>query len=214
MQGGDAERGVGRGRQIAERAMRPDGVVVVFPSGEHRTGVGERDEQRLVQKLIPEAAVKALDEGVLLRLAGRDVVPGDRVVLAPAQDRHTGELGAVVGHDAQGPSAESDDAIELACNAHARDRSIGRQAEAFTREVVDDCQDPEPPAVGEAVADEVQGPALVRPLRHRQRCARAERPLASATAADLKPFLAVEPPQLLVVQHDPLPPQQDCTPSA
>ena len=35
----------------------------------------------------------------LRRLAGDDVVPGDAGLLAPAQDRHQGEPGAVVGHD-------------------------------------------------------------------------------------------------------------------
>jgi len=58
--------------------MRPDGAVVVLPSSEGRAGMGERDEQRLVQKLVAQAAVERLDEGVLLRLAGRDVVPDDR----------------------------------------------------------------------------------------------------------------------------------------
>jgi hypothetical protein len=34
-------------------------------------------EQRLVQQLIAQATVEAFDEPVLLRLAGRDVMPGD-----------------------------------------------------------------------------------------------------------------------------------------
>jgi hypothetical protein len=40
-------------------------------------GVRERAEQRLVQQLIAQAAFGAFDEGILLRLAGRNVVPLD-----------------------------------------------------------------------------------------------------------------------------------------
>jgi hypothetical protein len=39
--------------------------------------VGERGEQAFVQQLVAQAAVEALDEGVALRLAGRDVMPRD-----------------------------------------------------------------------------------------------------------------------------------------
>src|SRR3546814_13221432 len=49
---------------------------------------------------VPQPTVEALDEAVLLRFARRDVMPFDPLLLAPAQDRHAGQLGAVVG-DAQ-----------------------------------------------------------------------------------------------------------------
>jgi hypothetical protein len=39
---------------------------------------------------------EALDEGVLGWLAGRNLVPLDPDLLAPAQNRHTGKLGAIV----------------------------------------------------------------------------------------------------------------------
>jgi hypothetical protein len=37
--------------------------------------MSERDEQGLIQQLISEPAVEALDEGVLRRFAWRDVMP-------------------------------------------------------------------------------------------------------------------------------------------
>src|SRR3546814_17006888 len=46
-----------------------------------------------------DLAVVALDIAVLLRLARRDVVPLDRSLLRPSQDRQAGQLGAVVAHD-------------------------------------------------------------------------------------------------------------------
>ena len=76
----------------------------------------ERGEERLVQKFVAQSAVEALDEGILLRLAGRNVMPLDPSLLCPAQYCHAGELGAVVG-DAQGGSAASgNDTVEFTCH--------------------------------------------------------------------------------------------------
>ena len=50
--------------------MRAHAVVVGSPGVEHGAGLRQRREQRLVQALVPQPADEALDEGVLLRLAG------------------------------------------------------------------------------------------------------------------------------------------------
>ena len=42
----------------------------------------------------PEESIECLDEGILGRLAGSDVVPLDPDFMAPAQHRHVGQLGA------------------------------------------------------------------------------------------------------------------------
>ena len=47
---GSAEFGIGGWRQIAERAVRSDGIVVV-------------------EQFVAQSSVEALDEGILLRLA-------------------------------------------------------------------------------------------------------------------------------------------------
>ncbi len=62
-----------------------------------RPALRERREQRLVEEFVAQTAIEALDEGLLGQLAGRNVVPLDPHLLAPAQDRHAGQLGAVVG---------------------------------------------------------------------------------------------------------------------
>jgi hypothetical protein len=74
---GSAEFGVDCRRQIADAAVRPNCIVVVFPKGQNLTGVRQGCEQRLVEQFVPQASVEALDEGILLRLAGRDVLPFD-----------------------------------------------------------------------------------------------------------------------------------------
>ena len=57
-------------RQIAQATVWPDGIIVEPPFGQDRSGVGERAEQRLVQQLVTQTAVEALDKRVLLRFAG------------------------------------------------------------------------------------------------------------------------------------------------
>jgi hypothetical protein len=120
-------------------------------------------------------------------------------LLRPAQDRHAGELGPVVGNAAQRTATRRDHEVELASDAAPGERGIGHQAQALAGEVVDHRQDTEAAAVGECVADEVERPALVRPLRQSNRRPCAKGALTAAAAADVKPLLGIEPPQPLVV---------------
>ena len=57
-------------RAPAELRVWARGVVISAPERQHRARVGQRREQRLVEKLIAQTAVEALDEGVLHRLSG------------------------------------------------------------------------------------------------------------------------------------------------
>jgi hypothetical protein len=57
-----------------------------------------------VQAFVPEPPIEALDEAVLHRLAGRDVVPLDADGLRPAQHGVRGQLGVVVADDRAGPA--------------------------------------------------------------------------------------------------------------
>lgn len=72
--------------------MRAFGVVVLAPGFERGAGVVQGRKQRLVQKLVAQPTIEALDEGVLGRLARRDVVPVDLAVIREGQDRVRGEL--------------------------------------------------------------------------------------------------------------------------
>jgi hypothetical protein len=80
-----------------------------------------------------------------------------------------------------------------------------RQRQAFPRVVVHHGQHPEASAIGEAVADEVEAPALVGSVRHQHRPPGAQRPLATTALAHLQLLLAIEPPELLDVHLDALP---------
>src|SRR5256886_4951032 len=194
-----ADHGVVGRRQITETAVGPDGVVVEPPFGQSRSGMRERAEQRLVQQFVAQSAVEAFDERVLRRFAGRDVMPVDPGLLAPAQDRHARELGAIVGDAVQRLAALGDDRVELTRDPQARERRIGDQCQALARKIVDDGEDAETATVAQRVAQKIERPALVWSLRHQQRCPGAERPFATATTADLETLRGIKTPQLLVV---------------
>jgi hypothetical protein len=57
--------------------MGPHVVVVAPPILQRQAGLHERGEQSLVRKLVAQATVETFDEGVLHRLARRNVVPVD-----------------------------------------------------------------------------------------------------------------------------------------
>lgn len=118
--------------------------------------MGERAEQGLVQQIVAQAAVEALDKGVLLRLAGSDVVPIDPAFLRPAQDRHAGQPGAVIGDAGERFAARGNDGIELSPDTQARRRGVGDQCQALAGEVIDNGEDAESPAIAQLIVQEIQ----------------------------------------------------------
>ena len=74
-------------------------VVVRAPVGQRGAGMGQRRDQGFVQQLIAQPPVEAFDEGVLRRLARRDVVPVDLAFVGEGESRVRGELGAVIRDD-------------------------------------------------------------------------------------------------------------------
>lgn len=71
-------------------------VVILDPFRDAFAVVFEAVEQSLFEKLIPHSVVERLAEPVQNRLARRNEVPGDAVILNPGQHRLRGELGAIV----------------------------------------------------------------------------------------------------------------------
>src|SRR6185295_6419880 len=91
-------------------------------------------EQRLIQQLVAQPAVEALDETVLLRLAWRDVVPADAGRIRPAQDRVRGQLGAVIADNrVRASTTPTNNIIEFSRHTPAGDRGVGDQRQAFAQ---------------------------------------------------------------------------------
>ena len=125
-------------------------VVVVAPCRDQVAGVAQAGEQVLVQAFIPQTTVEALDEAVLHRFAGRDVVPFDLPVLLPCQDRIRGQLRAIVTDHHAGIAPQLGDPVEFPCHMMARDRCVDDGTQALPAAVVDDAQDPELTTPGQA----------------------------------------------------------------
>ena len=64
--------------------MRPFLVVIAPPCLQHGAGVRQRAEQRLVEQLVAQPAVEALDEAILLRLCRARCSAGRRIAICPA----------------------------------------------------------------------------------------------------------------------------------
>ncbi len=138
-------------------------IVIVSPSFDQPSSVTERAEQSLVQQFVAQAPVEALDEAVLHRLARRDVVLGDARFLLPAQDGRRHELRVVVADHHCGPTALSDQGVQLTSDAMARQRGVSHQSQALACEVIDDGQD-----AGACSGEfRVSSPKRVRAARHR-----------------------------------------------
>jgi hypothetical protein len=61
--------------------MRPDRIVVLPPGAEDHPCMSQGGEQRFVEAFIPQLAIEAFAETILLRFSGRDIVPGDTALL-------------------------------------------------------------------------------------------------------------------------------------
>ncbi|OQW52064.1 MAG: hypothetical protein A4S15_09590 [Candidatus Raskinella chloraquaticus] len=76
--------------------MRARAIIVRPPDRQGNAGLHQRGEQRLVQELIAQPAIEALDEPVLHRLSGRDVMPFDPGLIRPTEDGVGRKLDPVV----------------------------------------------------------------------------------------------------------------------
>ena len=85
--------------QGSEAAVRAEVIVVVAPCFDDLACLGETEEHVLIKAFISQPTVEALDEGVLYRLAGLNVVPCESSG-GPAQHRTTGQLGSIVHQEA------------------------------------------------------------------------------------------------------------------
>lgn len=189
--------------------MRAVVVVVVAPCRNQVTGMAQAGEQVLVEAFVQQTTVEALDEAVLHRFAGRDVVPFDLSVLLPREDCIRRQLCPVVACHHAGIATQLGDAVEFPGHAMARDRRVDDGTKALSAEVVDDAQHPETATPDKAVSHKVEGPALVRPLRDRNWRTGSKGPLSPATFAHRQPLFAIDAVELLPVHVPTLPFKQD-----
>ena len=123
--------------------MRPDIVIVISPEGQFLAGIREAVEYLLIQAFIPQAAVEAFDQAVLLRLSWVDVMPGDASIACPLEDRRAGKLSAIIADNAVGFAVSPDHRGQLPRNARTRKAGIGDQPEILAGAIIVDRQNAE-----------------------------------------------------------------------
>ena len=136
-------------------------VVVAPPIFQRQTGLHQRREQGLVEKLVAQTAVEAFDEGVLHWLAWCDVVPADLGLVGPTENGIAGQLRAVVADDSLGPAAGADQKIKLPRDPLAGQRGIRHCSQTLARAVVENRQNAKAPATGQLIGNEVERPAVI-----------------------------------------------------
>lgn len=146
----------------------------------------------LVEALVPQSAVKTLDQSVLHGLSGRDVMPFDTAILLPCEHSVGGEFRAVVTDHHAGIAATLGNGIQFAGDAFAGERVVDDGCKTFSAIIIDHAEDAEAPAIDERIGDKVEGPALVRVLRDRYRCPCAQSPFPATTFANRQPLFLVE----------------------
>lgn len=101
--------------------MRSDVVVVMSPKAEFASGIAQRSEDFLVEKLISKPCIETFDKAVFLWLAGGDVVPSDAGLALPVEHDAGGELGSVVRDNRLRLAIEADDPVQFTSDANARE---------------------------------------------------------------------------------------------
>jgi len=122
----------------------------------------------LVEPLVPDRAVVAFDVGVLLRLAGLDMLQEDVPFAGPFLQLLADVFRPVINPDGTRRASPLDDPVEAADHPLGGQREVHLDAQSLAVEVVQYVQQPERSAVLQPVGHEVHRPHQVRARWHRQ----------------------------------------------
>ena len=140
-----------------QTAVGPYLVVVDAPLADDHPGLRERLEPVLVQALVAELAVEALDVAVLHGPPGLDQDMADTVLVRPGHEGSAGEFRAVVGANGQRVAPKARRLIQHARDVLARDTEVHADLNALMAEIVGYRQAFDATPAGQTVADEVEG---------------------------------------------------------
>jgi len=115
-------------------------VVVVAPGRDQLPVVAQVGKQRLVQALVTEASIEAVDEAILDRFSWRDVVPPDLAILLPFQDGVRCQLRPLIVGDHAGIAMHPGNVVEFTANPLPRQGGVHDRCQAFQAEVIDDAE--------------------------------------------------------------------------
>ncbi len=191
-------RGEFRRWYAPDAAVRSGFVVVTAPACDFASRIGQTREPVLVETFVPEAAVEALNVGILRRTAWLNQHVFDLVHLCPCQKGSGRKLGAVVGSDGPWVAAELRRLVKQTCDVARTHAKVHRDLHALATEIIDHRQAFDPSPCGQTVAHEIHAPGLIDRLGRYQRY-----PLSEATRLGFAPYgqsgNAVEPVDAFVI---------------
>src|SRR5262245_55871258 len=120
-----------------QRAVRSCLVVVPSPGGDQCSGMGKVAEVMVVQALVAELPVEALDVGILRRFACGDQLQIDALAVGPAIQRPARKLRPLVGANRLRQSAELSNMVQHARYVPAGDPEVHRNVQTLSGEVID-----------------------------------------------------------------------------
>ena len=174
-------------------------VVIGDPVVGSCLGLRQAVEQVGVEHLVAEALVEALDEGVLVRLAGLDEAQLDALRLGPIGEGISRHLRTVVQTDRLRRAVDGHQLVEHPGQAHRGDRGADLDAQRLAVALVDDVERPERPPVVKRVAHEVQGPDVIQTLGLVERLERPRQDAPLGPARQVQAHVAVHPMHTFVI---------------
>ena len=153
--------------------MRPDLVVLGSPSGNDASGLRQGLKPVLIEALVPEGAVEALDVGVLGRAAGLDQDVFYAVLLGPGKKRPASEFWSVVGSDLLGVAPKRGGTVQQPGDVQATNAEVHANVHTLVAEVIGHREAFDAPRyrtrLGDGIAHKVHAPGLVERQRRHQR---------------------------------------------
>jgi hypothetical protein len=152
------------GRDATEGGVRADPVIVVrAPVFDEESGFGEGAKPMLVEAVIAEGTIEALDEGVLHRFPRLDMMESNAGALRPEVEGFASELGAIVHGDDFGKPTRERQALENGNDRGPVDGSVDMDGQALASKVIDERK---ATTGGQLVVDKVHRPAFIGSSGH------------------------------------------------
>ena len=199
------------GSAVADRGMRPNGVVVASPALDDDLSLAQRVEDLAIEQFVAQAGIEALDEAVLPWTASFDVGGPCAHGCDPVLHGFGDELGAVVGADVPGNTAQDEQVRERIDDIDGLEPAGHTDGQALMGELVDDVEHADPAPVMGAVLDEVVGPDVIAVLGPEADAGAVVQPEAAALGlpgGNLQPLAPPDPLDPLVVDEPAGPAQQ------
>src|SRR5216683_7166288 len=184
---------------MAKTRVRPFAIVFDSPPLDFATRIVERDEDLLVQSLLAQPAVEALDEGVLDRFSRLDELQLNAALVGPLIEYAAGKFRPVVALNHCRQSAPATQPFQYSLHPLAGEREVDLDGQTLPTPFIDHRQRAKASSIEQPVVNEVERPRLIcgrRRLPHHAQMAQA---FASSAPSQRQPFCPVQPLDPLVV---------------